>query len=51
MVEIKEGAQRYLQQLLEKQEDQDIGVRIFITEPGTPMAETCLAYCLSLIHI
>ena len=45
MVEIKEGAQRYLQQLLEKQEDQDIGVRIFITEPGTPMAETCLAYC------
>ena len=45
MVEIKEGAQRYLQQLLERQEDQDIGVRIFITEPGTPMAETCLAYC------
>lgn len=45
MVEIKEGAQRYLEQLLEKQEASDVGVRIFITEPGTPMAETCLAYC------
>lgn len=45
MVEIKEGAQRYLEQLLEKQEAKDVGVRIFITEPGTPMAETCLAYC------
>jgi Fe/S biogenesis protein NfuA len=45
MVEITEAAQTYLAGLLEKQDAQDIGVRIFITEPGTPMAETCIAYC------
>lgn len=45
MVEITESAQEYLLELLSKQEDEGVGVRIFITDPGTPMAETCLAYC------
>ena len=42
---ITESAQTYLAGLLAKQEAKDIGVRVFITEPGTPMAETCIAYC------
>jgi Fe/S biogenesis protein NfuA len=45
MVEITESAQTYLIELLSKQEDQDIGIRVFIADPGTPMAETCIAYC------
>jgi Fe/S biogenesis protein NfuA len=45
MVTITESAQTYLAGLLAKQEAEDIGVRVFITEPGTPMAETCIAYC------
>jgi Fe/S biogenesis protein NfuA len=45
MVEITESAQVYLLDLLSKQENKEIGIRIFITDPGTPMAETCLAYC------
>ena len=45
MVEITESAQQYLIELLSKQEDKDIGIRIFIADPGTPMAETCIAYC------
>lgn len=45
MVEITQSAQTYLAGLLAKQEAKDVGVRVFITEPGTPMAETCIAYC------
>jgi Fe/S biogenesis protein NfuA len=45
MVEITESAQEYLFDLLSKQEDDDVGIRIFVTDPGTPMAETCIAYC------
>ena len=45
MVEITESAQGYLVELLAKQEDKDIGIRIFIADPGTPLAETCIAYC------
>ena len=45
MVEITESAQGYLRDLLSKQEGDKVGIRIFITDPGTPMAETCIAYC------
>lgn len=45
MVEITESAQEYLVELLSRQEDKNIGIRIFIADPGTPMAETCIAYC------
>ena len=44
VVEISEAAQDYLVQLLSK-EDEGCGLRIFVAEPGTPNAETCLAYC------
>ena len=45
MVEITESAQDYLFELLSKQEGDNVGIRIFVTDPGTPMAETCIAYC------
>ena len=45
MIDISERAQLYFQDLLAKQEVEGIGVRIFITDPGTPTAETCIAYC------
>ncbi|MBR2515432.1 MAG: Fe-S biogenesis protein NfuA [Halomonas sp.] len=44
-IDITESAQDYLAELLEKQSVEGIAVRIFITQPGTPYAETCLAYC------
>ena len=44
MITITESAQEYLAELLSKQEDA-LGVRVFINEPGTPLAETCIAYC------
>lgn len=45
MVNITESAQAYLIELLSKQDDDVIGIRIFINQPGTPKAETCIAYC------
>ncbi len=42
-ITITDGAQRYLAQLLSKQDDAR-GVRVFINQPGTPRAETCIAY-------
>jgi Fe/S biogenesis protein NfuA len=44
MVTITESAQEYLAELLTKQEDA-LGVRVFINQPGTSRAETCIAYC------
>ena len=44
MVTITESAQEYLVELLSKQEDA-LGIRVFINQPGTPRAETCIAYC------
>lgn len=44
-IDITDSAQDYLAELLEKQNVEGIAVRIFITQPGTPYAETCLAYC------
>ena len=43
-VTITESAQEYLAELLTKQDDA-LGVRVFINQPGTPSAETCIAYC------
>ncbi|MFB9885111.1 Fe-S biogenesis protein NfuA [Balneatrix alpica] len=45
MLTVTDSAQDYLAQLLEKQGVEGIAVRIFVTQPGTPYAETCLAYC------
>lgn len=44
MVEISDAAQAYLRDLLAKQED-GCGIRMFVSQPGTPNAETCIAYC------
>jgi Fe/S biogenesis protein NfuA len=44
MLTITESAQDYLVELLAKQDDA-LGVRVFINQPGTPRAETCIAYC------
>jgi Fe/S biogenesis protein NfuA len=45
MINISSAAQIYLQGLLTKQEDADVSIRIFVAQPGTPQAETCIAYC------
>ena len=45
MIEISESAQAYLMDLLAKQEEQGVGIRVFVAQPGTPQAETCIAYC------
>lgn len=44
-VTITPDAESYLAELLEKQNVDGMAVRIFITQPGTKYAETCLAYC------
>ncbi|MEH6638518.1 MAG: Fe-S biogenesis protein NfuA [Porticoccaceae bacterium] len=44
-VEITPPAQVYLAGLLEKQDCEGIAIRLFISDPGTPKAETCIAYC------
>ena len=44
-INITESAENYLADLLGKQNTPGIGIRIFITQPGTPYAETCIAYC------
>lgn len=45
-VTVTEAGQNYLKELISKKEE-PINVRMFVTQPGTPNAETCLAYCLS----
>ena len=44
-ITITEAAEAYLADLLAKQNTTGISIRIFITQPGTPQAETCIAYC------
>ncbi|MBV06632.1 MAG: Fe-S biogenesis protein NfuA [Gammaproteobacteria bacterium] len=38
------SAVKYLDDLLGSQEKDTIGIKIFVSEPGTPRAETCIAY-------
>ncbi|MDV2079843.1 MULTISPECIES: Fe-S biogenesis protein NfuA [Marinobacter] len=45
LVTVTDSARDYLAQLIEKQDVEGMGVRIFVTQPGTKHAETCLAYC------
>src|SRR5680860_240129 len=45
LVTVTDPARDYLAQLIEKQDVKGMGVRIFVTQPGTKNAETCLAYC------
>ena len=41
---ITPSAQEYLADLLSSQEEDTTGIKIFVSEPGTPRAETCIAY-------
>lgn len=43
-VNITESAQAYLKELLDKQDCEGIAIRMFVSNPGTPKAETCIAY-------
>lgn len=43
-VTITESAEEYLKGLLDKQNTPGIGIRMFVTDPGTPKAETCISY-------
>jgi Fe/S biogenesis protein NfuA len=45
MITITESAQDYLAELLKKQDSDGIGIRVFILDPGTPKAETCISFC------
>ncbi|MGK0442427.1 MAG: Fe/S biogenesis protein NfuA [Pseudohongiellaceae bacterium] len=44
-ITITEPAQEYLAELLAGQDEDVNGIRLFINQPGTPKAETCIAYC------
>ncbi|AQZ95584.1 Fe-S biogenesis protein NfuA [Halopseudomonas phragmitis] len=44
-IHFSDTAQSYLAELLSKQDAEGVGIRVFITQPGTPYAETCIAYC------
>lgn len=44
IINITKSAEEYLTKLLVEKDDESIGIRIFISDPGTPRAETCLAY-------
>jgi Fe/S biogenesis protein NfuA len=43
-ITVTESAQVYLGELLGKQEGEVLGIRMFVNQPGTPKAETCIAY-------
>ncbi|MFT7558660.1 MAG: Fe/S biogenesis protein NfuA [Flavobacteriales bacterium] len=43
-VDITPSAQEYLLGLLEKQDVEGVSIRMFVSSPGTPQAETCIAY-------
>jgi Fe/S biogenesis protein NfuA len=45
IITITKTAEEYLSKLIADKNDPGTAVRVFITDPGTPHAETCLAYC------
>ena len=44
-IKITKTAEGYLKELLKKQDTNTIGIKVFVSEPGSPRAETCIAYC------
>ena len=44
-IEITKSAEKYLEDLLQKQDSDTVGIKVFVSEPGSPRAETCIAYC------
>ncbi len=54
LLDISDAAKTYLVGLIDKRRNEssdeerergDIGIRVFVQQPGTPQAETCIAYC------
>ena len=45
IINITKSAEEYLAKLIQDKSETDLSIRIFISDPGTPKAETCLAYC------
>ena len=43
-INISESAETYLLELLDKQDEETTGIKVFVSEAGTPHAETCIAY-------
>jgi len=44
IITITNSAENYLAKLIEDRKEPGTAVRVFISDPGTPNAETCLAY-------
>ena len=44
-IDITNSAEVYLKKLIDGKDEDSLGIRIFIDKPGTPKAETCLAFC------
>ena len=44
-IEITNSAELYLKKLIDSKDEDNLGIRLFIDRPGTPKAETCLAFC------
>ena len=44
IVSISDSAIKYLENLLDSQ-DEPTNIRIFVSDPGTMRAETCIVYC------
>ena len=45
IIEITKSAEEYLAKLVKDKNEVGLSIRIFISDPGTPKAETCLAFC------
>ena len=45
IINITKSVEEYLAKLIQDKNETDLSIRIFISDPGTPKAETCLAYC------
>ena len=45
IINITKSAEEYLAKLIQDKNETDLSIRIFISDLGTPKAETCLAYC------
>ena len=45
IITITNTAEDYLAKLIKDKNEPGTAVRVFISDPGTPNAETCLAYC------
>ena len=44
-IEITNSAEVYLKKLIDAKDEDNLAIRLFIDKPGTPKAETCLAFC------